>query len=122
MSAVCRVQDLKFALGALGVETCYVVGVSGGGPYALAFAAFEPHTVLGVLLISAAGYPGVLHIHQCDVHLCSAGALTMHSADLLLCCCHTGPHYLSWTSEPQPRGACLGETLTDDNMGWPAAP
>lgn len=55
----CRVQDLKFALGVLGVGACYVVGVSGGGPYALAFAAFEPHTVKGLLLISPAGYPGV---------------------------------------------------------------
>ena len=55
---LCRAQDLRFALGVLGVNVCYVVGVSGGGPYALAFAAFEPYTVKGLLLISPAGYPG----------------------------------------------------------------
>ena len=53
-----RAQDIKFALGVLGIDTCFVVGVSGGGPYALAFVSFEPYTVRGVLLISAAGNPG----------------------------------------------------------------
>ena len=68
-------QDVTFALGHLGVESFYVVGVSGGGPYALACAAFRSDMVKGVMLISAAGNPGTVWpaVPQCNCHT-AAGA------------------------------------------------
>ena len=70
-SHVGAVQDITFALGHLGVESFYVVGVSGGGPYALACAAFRSDMVKGVMLISAAGNPGTVWpaVPHCNCHI-----------------------------------------------------
>ena len=51
-------QDLQQLVDHLEVQRFFVVGVSGGGPYALACAAKLGSRVFGVLLLSSAGYPG----------------------------------------------------------------
>ncbi|KAK9801397.1 hypothetical protein WJX73_006165 [Symbiochloris irregularis] len=54
------VQDILHLADHLAIGQFHVVGVSGGGPYALACTARIPHRIRGVLLISSAGYPGWL--------------------------------------------------------------
>ena len=53
------VSDLLAVADELGLRRFFVIGVSGGGSYALAAAAFAPERVRGVLLFSAAGPVGV---------------------------------------------------------------
>lgn len=47
-------QDLEAIVDQLGLESCFVVGESGGGPYALAQAALLPERVRGVSVIAGA--------------------------------------------------------------------
>ncbi|CAK0787189.1 hypothetical protein CVIRNUC_010405 [Coccomyxa viridis] len=56
--------DLADVADQLGIKTFFVVGVSGGGPYALAAAHYLPERVRGVLLISPASDYGLLTPHQ----------------------------------------------------------
>lgn len=51
-------RDVTALLDALGVERVRAVGISGGGPYALAFAALAPQRVARVALVSPVGPPG----------------------------------------------------------------
>lgn len=51
-------RDVAALLAALGIDRAGVVGISGGGPYALAFAAAAPERVAGVALASPVGPPG----------------------------------------------------------------
>jgi pimeloyl-ACP methyl ester carboxylesterase len=52
-------SDVAHALDRLGVERCYAVGASGGGPHALALAALCPERVAGVVtLAGVAPYDG----------------------------------------------------------------
>lgn len=51
-------QDVLCLASFLKIKQFHVLGVSGGGPYALACAAYAPQLVQGVLLISSAGWPG----------------------------------------------------------------
>lgn len=57
-------QDIDFLADQLQLQRFFVLGVSGGGPYALACACFLAHRVKGVLLISSAGYPGWLSMAE----------------------------------------------------------
>jgi pimeloyl-ACP methyl ester carboxylesterase len=51
-------RDVAALLSALGIDRVRVVGISGGGPYALAFAALAPPRVARVALVSPVGPPG----------------------------------------------------------------
>lgn len=51
-------RDVTALLDALGVERVRAVGISGGGPYALAFAALAPQRVVRLALVSPVGPPG----------------------------------------------------------------
>jgi pimeloyl-ACP methyl ester carboxylesterase/DNA-binding SARP family transcriptional activator len=48
-----RVEDLRAVMGHAGIDRAYLLGVSEGGPMALAFAATYPDAVDGVVLISS---------------------------------------------------------------------
>lgn len=73
-------QDIDFLADQLQLQRFFVLGVSGGGPYALACACFLAHRVKGVLLISSAGYPGE-QPRQLRLSLLSGSAA--HSASLV---------------------------------------
>ena len=52
-------DDIEDLANALGVDKFYIAAVSGGGPFALATAALLPLRLKGLLLLSAAGSPGM---------------------------------------------------------------
>ncbi len=54
------VGDIEDLAKDLGVDKFYIAAVSGGGPYALAAATLIPSRVKGLLLLSAAGSPGMI--------------------------------------------------------------
>lgn len=54
------VGDIENLANELGVDKFYIAAVSGGGPYALAAASMIPVRLKGLLLLSAAGSPGLL--------------------------------------------------------------
>ena len=56
-------EDLEQLAGSLGVQQFYVIGVSGGGPYTYAAAAYLPDQVLGVMTISTLAQAGTCHTH-----------------------------------------------------------
>ena len=56
------VGDIEDLANELGVDKFYIAAVSGGGPYALAAASMIPVRLKGLLLLSAAGSPGVLSL------------------------------------------------------------
>ena len=60
-------EDLEQLAGSLGVQQFYVIGVSGGGPYTYAAAAYLPDRVLGVMTISTLAQAGD---HKKDSLLC----------------------------------------------------
>ena len=64
------VGDIEDLANALGVDKFYIAAVSGGGPYALATAAQLPLRVKGVLLLSAAGSPGLHSALETILHPC----------------------------------------------------
>jgi pimeloyl-ACP methyl ester carboxylesterase len=51
-------RDVGALLDALGIDRVRVAGISGGGPYALAFAALAPERVTRLALVSPVGPPG----------------------------------------------------------------
>ena len=51
-------DDLEQLARSLGVQQFYMIGVSGGGPYAYAAAAYLPDRVLGVMTISTIAQAG----------------------------------------------------------------
>ena len=62
-------DDLEQLAGSLGVQQFYVIGVSGGGPYTYAAAAYLPDQVLGAMTISTLAQAG-----GCQTHSCCVGA------------------------------------------------
>ena len=60
-------DDLEQLAGSLGVQQFYVIGVSGGGPYTYAAAAYLPDRVLGVMTISTLAQAGACQTHSCIV-------------------------------------------------------
>lgn len=57
------VDDLRQLADSLGVRQFFMIGVSGGGPYAYAAAALLPERVLGVVTISTITQAGALDTH-----------------------------------------------------------
>ena len=55
------VDDLRQLADSLSVRQFFMIGVSGGGPYAYAAAALLPERVLGVMTISTIAQAGVFH-------------------------------------------------------------
>ena len=60
-------DDLEQLAGSLGVQQFYVIGVSGGGPYTYAAAAYLPDRVLGAMTISTLAQAGGCQTHSCCV-------------------------------------------------------
>ena len=58
-------DDLAQLAGSLGVQQFYVIGVSGGGPYTYAAAAYLPDRVLGVMTISTIAQAGTCQTYSC---------------------------------------------------------
>ena len=62
-------DDLEQLAGSLGVQQFYVIGVSGGGPYTYAAAAYLPDRVLGLMTISTLAQAGDRQTLTCLVRI-----------------------------------------------------